>query len=74
MSTDPFGPPPTPEEELERYSALLHDEYEKVRQLREERDTYQMRRDYLAKELIEREKELSGVWSLVGALKKELGE
>lgn len=74
MVDDMYGPPPTPEQENQRLSGILKDQYEEIRLLIEDKETYRQRRDYLAKELETKEQRLDSAWSLVNALKKELGE
>jgi len=74
MVDDLYGPPPIPEQENKRLSDILENQHEKIRLLIEDKETYKQRRDYLAKELATKERHLDSAWSLVNALKKELGE
>lgn len=74
MADDLYGPPLTLEQENQRLSDILNDRYEEIRLLIEDKETYKQRRDCLAKELATKEQHLDSLWSLVNALKKELGE
>jgi hypothetical protein len=74
MVDDMYGPPPTPDQENQRLSGILKDQHEEIRLLIEDKETYRLRRDYLAKELATKEQRLDSAWSLVNSLKKELGE
>lgn len=74
MVNDLYGPPLTPEQKNQRLSEIISKQYEEIRLLREDKETFKKRRDELAKELLTKEQHLDSAWSLVSALKKELGE
>lgn len=69
MLDDMYGPSLTPEQENQRLSGIINKQYEEIRILIEHKETYKQHRDELAKEQY-----LDSAWSLVSALKKELGE
>ncbi len=74
VNNDRYDFAPTQDESLDGYDVIIHDLYKTIRMLTEERDTYLMRRDYLSEKLAEKVRDLGDAWSLIRALKKDLGE